>query len=661
MTAPKSKVLLCNCEKTIDNQGIKDSGCSDGSISNLCRSQTARFLEALAEGGPLIVGCTQEAPLFSELAQDAGHQGALNFVNIRETAGWSAESRAAGPKIAALVAMAQETPSDFGVVTLESRGVTLVLGRDSVAVEAAAQMAEALDITVLLTPGADVPPPRRTVFPVLQGRIRKASGHLGAFELTVDDYAGAAPSSRSRLEFGATRDGAVSKADLVVDLTGGTALFPAAELRPGYLRADPRDPVAVARTIAQAMQMVGTFDKPRFIDFTLDLCAHSRSRIIGCTRCLSLCPTGAITPDGNSVVIDPQICAGCGQCAAACPTGAAAYALPDTATLARQLRSGLRAYHEAGASVAPAILFHDDDHGAGLIDAMARQGRGLPAHVIPVAVNEITRIGPEHIGAALAYGATEVVVLGRGRARHDLTGLQATLALMATLAAAAGHTAPRLLETDDPDVLETGLYTLPRAPVRSTRASFLPPDDKRGLLTLALSEMNRTGPAPAGRVPLAAGAPFGAIVVDRDACTLCHACTGACPAGALADNPERPELRFTEAACVQCGLCAATCPEKAITLVPQADFAAWDQPRRILNEEEPFCCTACGKPFGTASGIARVQQRLGTHWMFEGEAGARRLALLTQCEDCRVRSVVADGFDPHAPGERRLRTTDDYH
>jgi ferredoxin len=132
---------------------------------------------------------------------------------------------------------------------------------------------------------------------------------------------------------------------------------------------------------------------------------------------------------------------------------------------------------------------------------------------------------------------------------------------------------------------------------------------------------------------------------------LCHACTSACPAGALSDNPERPELRFTETACVQCGLCEATCPENAITLRPGIDLAAWDSPRRILHEEEPFACITCAKPFGTASGIRRVQDRLAGHWMFTGTAGAARLRHLEMCEDCRVRAAVQAGFDPHGDGD----------
>ena len=149
-------------------------------------------------------------------------------------------------------------------------------------------------------------------------------------------------------------------------------------------------------------------------------------------------------------------------------------------------------------------------------------------------------------------------------------------------------------------------------------------------------------------MPLAPGAPFGTVKLDVEGCTLCHACVTACPTGALSDNPDRAMLRFTESLCVQCGLCKSTCPEKVITIEPRLDFQAWNTPQRVLKEEEPFNCIACGKPFGTRSSIDRVLAKLGEkHWMFQG-ANARRLDVIKMCADCRVEAVVNESFDPHA-------------
>ena len=120
-------------------------------------------------------------------------------------------------------------------------------------------------------------------------------------------------------------------------------------------------------------------------------------------------------------------------------------------------------------------------------------------------------------------------------------------------------------------------------------------------------------------------------------------------------------LRFTESLCVQCGLCAATCPEDAISLVPRLDFKAWDEPRRVLKEEEPFHCISCAKPFGTKSTVERVVAKLSDkHWMFSGNSGQTRLRILQMCEDCRVEVVVAESFDPHEAPRPNPRATEDY-
>lgn len=655
-------ILVCSCEDTMPlDAGALARGCGGAEIVSgrqLCRAELERFRALAASGAPLTVGCTQEAPLFREVAAESG--GEPSFVNLRENAGWSAEAAKAGPKMAALAAAAAVPMPAVPFVRLESAGVVLVCGRDQQAIEAANLLKEHLDVTVLITHPAELMPPRTTEFPIVRGTIRAVKGHLGAFEIVVDDYAVPLPSSRAALAFGPGRDGAVSHCDIVLDLSGRPPLFPA-DLRDGYLRADPGDPAAVLKAVLGARDLVGAFDKPRYVAFTADLCAHSRSGIVGCRRCLDLCPTGAIMPDGDHVAIDDKICAGCGQCAAACPTGAAGYTLPTADTLMRKMRTLLTAYREAG-GVSPVLLFHDEDHGGGLIDALARHGDGLPANVLPLAVNEVTQIGLEAIAAAFAYGAASLRIVLRARPRHDHAGLYDTLHLAAPILAGLGFSGEPLatIETDDPFALGEALCAIAPGEAASVPASFLPVGGKRDLLRFALSELHRVAPEPADIIALPAGAPFGAVEIDVQGCTLCLSCVSACPTGALSDDPERPLLRFAEDACVQCGLCKATCPEKVISLTPRLDFRSSSLGSCVLKEEEPFHCIRCGKPFGVKSMIDRVVAKLeGKHWMYPNSAS--RLEVIKMCEDCRVAVVTEDGFDPHgAPARPPPRTTDDY-
>jgi ferredoxin len=663
--APSSgHVLICSCDATmpLDADSVR-RGCRDDQVTTavqLCGKELDRFRQIAKQETPLTVGCTQQAAQFSQLASEAGRVNPIHFANVRETAGWSSEAAAAGPKMAALLAAADQRAPAPPSVNLESGGVILIYGRDETAIEAGNLLKDHLDVTVLVRPPADSVPPRAAEFPVAKGRVRIASGHLGAFELTVDEFALAAPSSRATLSFAASRDDARSRCDIILDLSGGTALFPAADLRDGYLRADPGDPSAMLRAVLKAQDLVGSFEKPRYIAFDAALCAHSRSQKVGCTRCLELCPAGAISPAGDHVAIDPDVCAGCGQCAAACPTGAASYTVPPEDALMRKLRAMLLAYREAGGEC-PIVLLHDEPHGTALIDALARFGDGLPAQVLPVEVNEVTQVGLESIAAAFAYGASAMSFLLRARPRHDISGLRRTLALADPILVGLGFGADRAktIETDDPDGLIEALRAIPSMPPAPRPASFRPVGAKRSVLRFAMGELHRASPSPVEVIGLPQGAPFGAVEIDAGGCTLCLSCVSVCPTGALRDDPERPMLRFVEDACVQCGLCQATCPESVITLKPRIDFRAATAPARILKQEEPFCCIRCSKPFGVKSTIDRVIAKLeGKHWMYSGPSG--RIDVIRMCDDCRVGFVAAQGFDPHGGEARAVRTTDDY-
>ncbi|WP_456655175.1 4Fe-4S binding protein [Bradyrhizobium sp. JR3.5] len=646
----------------LDTATIK-RGCRNSEIAEfrqLCRAELNRFRDAAKVAAPMIICCTQEAPLFAGAME--GRSERTEFVNIRETAGWSLAGRQAGPKMAGLLAAASELAPPYPFVTLSSEGVILIYGRDDIAVEAGQLLADHLDVTVMIMGPAQIAPPATTSFPIVRGTIRNAKGHLGAFELVIDDYAAPRPSSREALLFEAPRNGLTSRCDLVLDLSGGTPLFPAHDLREGYLRADPSDPPAMLRAVLKARDLVGSFDKPQYVNFTAELCVHSRSKLTGCHRCLDLCPSGAITPDGDHVRIDAEVCAGCGQCAAACPTGAATYALPPADALLHKLRAMLLSYHAAGGANA-VVLFHDSQHGTPLIDALARHGDGLPASVLPLAVNEVTQVGLEAVVASFTYAAAGIRFLLRAKPRHDVAGLFKTIAMADAIISGLGLKGRRVeaIETDDPDALGKALWSIEPAPTVEHPASFRSVGKQRELLRVALHELHRLAPSPVDVIALPEGAPLGAISVNVEGCTLCLSCVSVCPTGALRDDPERPVLKFVEDACVQCGLCQSTCPEKVITLRPQIDFRAARAPATIIKEEEPALCIRCNKPFGVKSTIEKIAAKLeGRHWMYP--AGDKRLDTVRMCADCRVITMSEQQFDPFAgvPQRAAPRTTDDY-
>ena len=661
------RVLVCDCEATMPlDDGTLGKACQAAGASGelelntqLCRAQLGNFQRAILGEQPVLVACTQEAPLFTEITGEDNPQAQVTFTNIRERAGWSEQAGAAAPKIAALLAEAAMDIAPTPSVALASGGNCLVYGTDERALEAAKQLATRLEATVLLSEPGEILPPSLMDVPVFKGTIAQAKGHLGAFGITVDGYAPAVPSSRLTLSFEAPRNNAFSECDLILDLSGGTPLFQAHEKRDGYFRPDPGDPVAVQQAVFEIADMVGEYEKPRYIDYNAEICAHARSHKTGCTRCLDICPTSAIAPAGDHVEIDALVCAGCGSCASVCPTGAATYQLPGGDSLFQRIRTLLTAYGQAGGAD-PVLLLHDTRHGQDMIAMMARGGRGLPARVLPFAVNEVTQVGFDFLAAALAYGAAEICILADPAKTDELAGLAEQIGLSETVMEGLGYGGGRihLLDQPDPDQVEAALHGLePRG--GAPAGSFLPLGGKRTRIMLALRHLHAQAPSKPEILPLPAGAPFGGVEVDTAGCTLCLACVGACPTGALRDDPDRPWLGFNEEACVQCGLCRNTCPESVMTLVPRLNFTEAARGTVTMNEEEPFNCIRCGKPFAVKSTIERISEQLaGKHAMFaEGDAADR----IKMCEDCRVIVQFDRPEDPMAGAPRpQPRTTDDY-
>ncbi|MGE0205481.1 MAG: 4Fe-4S binding protein [Hyphomicrobiaceae bacterium] len=664
---PPRKLLVCNCQGSMEIDGkalARALGAGEPLpvARELCRSQMALFEQAVLGGEPLLVACTQEAPLFDELATPPDDDQAapdITYTNIRERAGWCADKSKALPKMAALLAEAAVPGRPTGLMTLKSEGVTLVYGSGQVALDAARELSRRLSVSLLLSDSDEALPPAIMTVPIHKGRIRKASGHLGAFAIEVDGYAPVLPSSRGTLEFAMARDGARSDCDLILDLSGGAPLVSGHEHRDGYLRADPASPVAVAQALLRISDLVGEFEKPLYVGYDAGICAHSRSGRPGCNRCLDVCPTGAISPDGDGVTIKSSICGGCGNCSAVCPTGAVSYAYPTRQDALQRLDVMLSTYLAAGGS-APVLLVHDAGSGGDTIGALARYGDGLPVNVLPLSLHSVFQVGHEVMLSALVAGFEHVVVLAPANRAEDMPSLTEAAALTQAFLTAMGTADRRLhvVETADPDVLAEALTGLSRVSALARRR--LPQlDNKREIARWALSALNEAAATPQTVAPLPSGSPYGRTLIDTESCTLCLACVGACPANALRDNPERPQLTFTEAACVQCGICVATCPEKAIALEPRYDFTPAALSPVHVKSEEPFACIRCSKPFGTKSAIERVVQKLeGKHWMFAGTAQSK---LIQMCDTCRVVTLAEEGSDPFTSGKRpRIRTTDDY-
>lgn len=447
--------------------------------------------------------------------------------------------------------------------------------------------------------------------------------------------------------------------DLIFDLNDAPA-FSQHQPPQGYFHAGADAGRQLTASLA-LLQMVGEFEKPKFFQYKESICAHGRNGQVGCDACVQVCSASAISSqwkDGRgSVHVTPNLCVGCGACTTACPTGAITYAYPSAPYQGRKLKTLLNTYASAGGRDA-VVLLHNGERGRALIEQLGRAARtgnaqGVPVNVLPVEVFHAASTGLEVWLSALAYGAARIAIL---LTEDDAPQYRAMLAEQVAVAQAvlqglgepADASSVVLIDVTDPAALDARL----NAPdvsgsLRGFRrdmpaATFAVAAAKRETLDFALDHFARHAKATEAVIPLPAGAPFGAITVDRERCTLCMACVGACPPQALRDQAERPVLAMIERNCVQCGLCETTCPEDAIALVPRLNLSAEARQPVTLNETQPFHCIRCGKPFGTAQMITTMLAKLGAHPAFSGAAAER----LKMCGDCRVIDMMERGERP---------------
>lgn len=687
----ESEVFVCGCQgsgdavsKTI--QTIKVDGIRFHAAERACRDGLSSLVDAKAKGvgTRCFVGCTQEKAVFEAVADSASLES-FEFINLRGLS--RGQPSGTGPvHNAAVLAALAAYESDFQVepvpaVVFKSQGRLAIVSSSDRQLGQAQMLAANLSVDLLVSdPNGLVLPANRNLN-VQSLAVDSAEGYLGAFKLKTRKTnpvdmelctrcgacADVCPSgSIARDSFtinldSCDRSGACVKAcgdfkaisfsdlnqttvreyDMVIDCTL-PGLFSDRQAPLGYWHVGDSEQLLL-QAMLDAMQTVGEFEKPKFFEYKSSTCAHSRSSKEGCSNCIDACSTKAIKSAGEKIEVNPHLCLGCGACTTVCPTGAIQFALSPATIQGRALKTAVKAFR-ANSGQKLEVVFHGPDFDHNWLEAARRTSGavkpGSDFSLLPIELNHSASVGPDLWLSALAFGADRITLMqSASEANHYGEPLAEQVGWVNELLQVMGYKPRvRLLHAGQANALfeATELNATGIAP-----ASFEMSASKRTRMEFALDHLAEHAQKAhqfdiEKPVALSKPAPFGAILVNKDKCTLCMSCTSACPASALIDNPEKPQLRFIERNCVQCGLCAETCPEGAIELVPQLLLGAAAREKRVLNESQPFHCISCGKAFGTKHMIDNMFAKLSAHSMF-----ARNAERLKMCADCRVTDMYS--------------------
>ena len=183
-----TRTLVCNCNHTmlLDDAFFKKHVEGHEKIyDGLCRQEIGSFIKELSGDEAIVVACTQERELFHAISSQAEKPllAPIQFINIRETAGWGKDSKKSLPKMATLLELAKIPPPDpLPTVSYDStRGRVCIIGPGKAAFGLAKQLENDVAVTVLANDRATLPIQKN--YMIINANVEQINGFLGNFKV----------------------------------------------------------------------------------------------------------------------------------------------------------------------------------------------------------------------------------------------------------------------------------------------------------------------------------------------------------------------------------------------------------------------------------------------------------------------------------------------
>lgn len=385
-------------------------------------------------------------------------------------------------------------------------------------------------------------------------------------------------------------------------------------------------------------ERVGEYEYFEKITYNPKFCQFDGRREPHCAACANICPTFGITANLDSMHLNFSAldCISCGACVGICPTSCLDFA-----------KSPKDCFFEALSLLGENPLLLLDKKSVDLLESEAKNKAITFENLQPMILENLEILNEldllslvQSSGRAMAIFASEIsdLLLGRIEFLNKISNAifkQNCILLLDSLES---------IKSFKPHNLGTfATFKYKNKIELPMRQNF----SERLLFWVKNGDF--------GRIENITPVRYGEILVDKDKCTLCLSCVGACNVGAIFADSRDFSLRHISALCTQCGYCVSSCAENALLKDKNAFVitnnssgitlnSSFFEPK-ILAQDTPHKCPECGKVFATKRGIDKVVESLSA--LFSGNSA--KMHSLLCCPDCKVRVMFGANITPFEP------------
>lgn len=363
-----------------------------------------------------------------------------------------------------------------------------------------------------------------------------------------------------------------------------------------------------------------------FTTYDQSICQYHERRHEICSKCAEVCPSVAILKDDEKkhLVFSHIDCINCGECVSICPSGALDLSLMPRDTFF----SNAKLYKDK----TPLILLTDELNGINV---------KLPSGVLPFGISSDKFLNETHLLSLLQESGSSVIIYPQLRSRAMASGIDILNQVYELKFNKRAIYTPKnedelkeaLLNAGKIDGSQKSMssYALPKREIFANRLSFLVGNDDLGV------------------VYTDGAINYGKIHINRDTCTLCLSCVGACNVNALIADQSDNSIKFNPSVCTACGYCELSCAEKDTIVLKSGKLELKPQTFEYyeLAKDELFKCIECGKEFATKKAVEKIAQLMAPRFASQPD----KVKTLYCCADCKAKVMIKAQLAAQSKGE----------